>query len=65
MVQLEAFIGEERSMCFSALVSVQALYSIEPRATSRAYGELEALQSALLKKPGRLFDDVTPSDLQM
>jgi hypothetical protein len=45
-------------------VAVQALYSIEPRATSRAYGELEALQSALPNKPGRLFDDVRPSDLQ-
>jgi hypothetical protein len=50
--------------CFSALVAVQALYSIEPRATSRAYGELEALQSALPNKPYRLSDDVKPSDLQ-
>jgi hypothetical protein len=43
---------------------VQALYSIEPRGTSRAYGQLEALQSALPNKPGRLYDDVRPSDLQ-
>jgi hypothetical protein len=45
-------------------VAVQALYSIEPRATSRTYGGLEALQSALHKKPGRLSGDVRPSDLQ-
>jgi hypothetical protein len=45
-------------------VGVQALYSIEPRATSRAYGELKALQSALPNKPDQLSDDVTPSDLQ-
>jgi hypothetical protein len=45
-------------------MAVQALYSIEPRATSRAYGELEALQSALPNKPDGLFDDVRPSDLQ-
>jgi hypothetical protein len=50
--------------CFSALSGLQALYSIEPRATSRAYGELEALQSALPTKPARLFEDVRPSDLQ-
>jgi hypothetical protein len=49
--------------CFAG-GNVQALYSIEPRATSRAHGELEALQSALPNKPGRLFDDVRPSDLQ-
>jgi hypothetical protein len=52
-------------MSFCARVAVmQALYSIEPRSTSRAYGELQALQSALPNKPGRFFDDVRPSDLQ-
>jgi hypothetical protein len=48
----------------SALVGVQALYSIEARAMSRAYGELEALQFVLPNKPDRLFDDVRPSELQ-
>jgi hypothetical protein len=61
---LEGLQGPTGLTCFSALVSVQALYSIEPRATSRAYGELEALQSVLPNKPDRLSDDVRPSDLQ-
>jgi hypothetical protein len=61
---VDATRGEGWSPYFTLRVAVQALYSIEPRATSRAYGELEALQSALPNKPARLFDDVRPSELQ-
>ena len=64
MVHLKVVCEGDDGSCSLRFVGVQALYGIEPRATSRAYGELEALQSALPNKPGRLFDDVRPSDLQ-
>jgi hypothetical protein len=64
VVHLKVVCEGDDGSALAALVGVQALYSIEDRATSRAYGELEALQSALPNKPDRLFDDVKPSDLQ-